>query len=89
MNRRELEQLSSRELHDRAMDVARSRLDVGFLWDLLKALPAARAAEGDVRGADADIASLSALVADAMHAGEGDVADGLRPLYIDYLEAHG
>jgi hypothetical protein len=42
MDRRELEALLSQELHDRALDVARS----------------------------------------------GDVADGLKPLYIERLEAH-
>ncbi|MFN2489485.1 MAG: hypothetical protein ABR529_07070 [Actinomycetota bacterium] len=89
MERRELEQMSSHELHDRAVDVARARLDVGFLWSLLKALPVAHAAEGDVRQADADIASVTSLLSDAVHSGEGEVADGLRPLYIEYLEAHG
>ncbi len=88
MDREELDRLSSHELHDRALEVARHHLDVAFLWELLKAVPVARAATGHVREADADIASLSALLTDFVRSGEGDVADTLRPLYIEYLLAH-
>ena len=42
-----LEQLSSKELHDLALRRARRHLDVGFLWQLMKVLPAAEAATGD------------------------------------------
>ena len=89
MDRSELESLPSHELHDRALSAARRRLDLGFLWSLIKAVPVAHAAEGNIEEADADIASLSALLNDALHSGEGEVAEGLRPLYIEYLEAHG
>jgi hypothetical protein len=89
MDRDQLDAMSSHELHDKALDLARRRLDVGFVWTLLKAVPVARAAAGEVREADADITSLSALLSDFVHSGEGEVADSLRPLYIDYLAAHG
>jgi hypothetical protein len=89
MDRSQLERMSSRELHDRAVSVARKHVDIGFLWSLVKAVPVAHAAEGHVGEADADIARVSALLNDLLHAGEGDVAEGLRPLYIDYLETHG
>ena len=80
------DELSSQELHDRAMDKARHRLDVGFLWRVLKTLPAAQAAGGDLEEANADIARLSALITDALNAREDPEAmEGLRPLYIDYL----
>ena len=88
MDRAELDQLSSHELHDRALEKAREHLDVAFVWRLLKAVPVARAATGNLREADADIASLSALLTDFVRSGEGEVADNLRPLYIDYLLAH-
>jgi hypothetical protein len=84
----ELDQLSSKELHDRAVRLAEKRLDVGFLWRLLKTLPAAEAASGEVGGADVDIARVSGLVRDATESGEGDLADALRPLFIDYLIEH-
>lgn len=82
----DLNDLPSTELHDRAMHKARERLDVGFLWRLLKALPAAQAAGGDLEEAEADIAHVSALITDALNAKEDPEAmEGLRPLYIDYL----
>ena len=84
----DLEALSSRELHDRAVRRAVHHADVGFLWRLLRAIPAAEAAGGAVGESEADATKLSALIADALGSGEGDVADALRPLYLDYLEKH-
>lgn len=80
----ELDALSSEELHERAVKTAEHRLDVKFFFTLLEAIPTAHAAEGE-----ADVMSMRALLNDAMHAGEGDLADSLRPLYIDYLLQHG
>lgn len=80
-----LESLSSRELHDRAMERAVHHLDIGFLWRLLKAIPAAEATAGHPDQAEADVSHLSAMLNELAHAGEGEVADALRPLYIDYL----
>lgn len=84
----DLEALSSRELHDLAMRRALHRADVGFLWRLLRAIPAAEAAKGEVRESEADAVKVSALIADAFGSGEGEIADALRPLYIDYLTKH-
>jgi hypothetical protein len=84
----ELDQLSSKELHDRAVHLAEKRLDVGFFWRLLKTLPAAEAAAGEIGGAAVDIARVSGLVRDATESGKGALADSLRPLYIDYLQKH-
>jgi hypothetical protein len=81
----DLEGLTSRELHDRAVDHAVRHLDVGFLWRLLRAIPAAEAATGHTDQASADVAHLSAMLNELTHAGEGEVADALRPLYLDYL----
>ena len=39
--REELEGLPTKELYDRTIGIAKRRLDVGFFWDLLKALPVA------------------------------------------------
>ena len=84
----ELEALPSRELHDRAVRRALHHADVGFLWELLRAIPAAEAVEGETGESEADATKVSALIADAFGSGEGDVADALRPLYIDYLTKH-
>lgn len=81
----DLETLSSKELYSRAVDRAVRHLDVGFLWRLLKAIPAAEAAAGHPDQAEADVSHLSAMLNEFAHAGESEVADALRPLYIDYL----
>ena len=62
--------------------------DVGFLWELLRAIPAAEASEGDIAESEADATTVHALLADALESGEGEVADALRPLFIDYLTKH-
>ena len=87
--RDELDLLTSRELHDRALRLARRRMDVGFLWELLRELPASEAAQGRTDLAGADITHVSAMLSDAIGAGRGDGAEGLRPFYLDYLEKHG
>ena len=84
----DLETLSSRELHDLAVRRAVHHADVGFLWQLLRAIPAAQAIEGDERESEADAVKVSALLSDAIGSGEGGLADALRPLYIDYLSKH-
>jgi len=86
--RARLEKLSSAELHDRATRLAWRRLDVGFLWDLLKTIPEARAAVGDEERSETDIMRPLALLNDLVDADRGTLADALRPLYIEYLEEH-
>jgi hypothetical protein len=86
--REELDALSSRELHDMAVHRAEHHADVKFLWDLLRALPAAEAAEGHTAHAGQDITKVTALLSDALDSGHTDIADALRPLYIDYLTRH-
>jgi hypothetical protein len=84
----DLETLSSRELHDMAVRRAVLHADVGFLWQLLRAIPAAEAIQGDERESEADAVKVSALLSDAIGSGDGGLADALRPLYIDYLSKH-
>jgi hypothetical protein len=88
MEPRELEALSSEELHHRAVNRAVRHMDAGFLWRLIKAVPAAEAASGHLREAELDIISLRARVNDTLLTGQGELADALRPLYIDYLVKH-
>ena len=87
--REELELLSSGELHDRATQHALRHANVKFFWDLLRALPAAEASTGDVAEAWTDVQSAFGHLNDLREAGEGEVADALRPLYIQYLVDHG
>ncbi|MGE5290624.1 MAG: hypothetical protein ACM3ML_26220 [Micromonosporaceae bacterium] len=86
--RDDLDALSSRELHDRAVHRAVRHLDAAFLWELLRAIPAAEAATGHEDIAAADVVKLSAMISDALAAGKGDLAEELRPFYISYLEKH-
>ena len=71
------------------MSTATRHADVGFLWDLIKFVPPARAAAGEIPAAEVDITRLSSLLYDFAHSGEGKFADELRPLYIEYLVQKG
>jgi len=84
----ELEKLSTKELHDRAVRHAERHLDVKFFWSLLKMIPAAEAASGDEGEADYDIQSAKGLISDAVHSGDGRLGEALRPVFIDYLRKH-
>jgi hypothetical protein len=84
-----LERLSSKELHDLAVDYARRHLDVRFFWDLMRVLPAAEAAAGELDEAENDVMRLSAHIDDVADSGRGEVGEMLRPFYIEYLRRHG
>jgi len=84
----ELEKLSSKELHDRAVKLARDRHDLGFTWELLRSIPAAAATLGETDRADFDMLHGLSLWQEFTHAGEGELADALRPVYLDYLSKH-
>ena len=84
----DLDSLSSRELHDLAARRALHHADLGFFWELLRSIPAAEALESDVRDAGQDLSKVNALLSDALTLGEGNLADELRPLYLDYLRKH-
>jgi hypothetical protein len=89
----ELEKLSTRELHDRAVRLAERRLDLRFLWRLLRAIPVAEAATGELQEADmhvtaGDVANVVETIRDWDQAGEGELGEALRPMYIEYLVEH-
>ena len=86
--REELESLSTADLHDRAIALAKHRLDVGFLWRLVKALPVAEEVIGDDQRSKTDIVRPLALINDYYDAGEGALGEVLRPMYVDYLAEH-
>ena len=82
-----LEQLSTQELHDRAMRRAERHLDVRFFWRLLSEMPAAEALSGDEGEADYDVKNVKGMVTDAL-SDKDELREALRPLYIDYLSKH-
>jgi hypothetical protein len=84
----DLDQLSTRELHDRAVRRAEKHLDVRFFWSLLQMIPAAETASGDEGEADYDIQFSKGLIFDAVHSGDGKLGEALRPMFIDYLREH-
>ena len=88
MNSGDLESLSASELHERAVGYAVRHGDLGFLWDLLKVIPAAEAASGHDDETPNDLSRVSALLSDAIAAGEGSLGEALRPVYIRYLSEH-
>lgn len=84
-----LDQLSTEQLHDLAVRHARRHLNVKFFWNLMKVLPAAEAAAGEMDEAEADMQSLVSHIDDVTESGRGEVGQLLRPFYIDYLREHG
>jgi hypothetical protein len=84
----DLDKLSTHELHDRAVHRAEKHLDVKFFWSLLKLIPAAEMASGDVGEAGYDVESSKGLIYDALHSGDGKLGEALRPVFIDYLRKH-
>jgi hypothetical protein len=83
-----LDQLSGRELHDLAVHHAVHHLDAKFLWDLLRELPAGEVGAGRTDLAEADTLHLSELIGAALDSGDADLAESLRPFYLDYLRKH-
>jgi hypothetical protein len=84
----DLDELSTKELHDRAISRAERHLDVKFFWSLLKLIPAAETVSGDEGEADYDIQHSRGLISDALHSGDGELGEALRPVFIDYLRKH-
>ncbi|MBL1076021.1 hypothetical protein JK358_16610 [Nocardia sp. 2] len=84
----DLESLPTKELHDRAVKLAVRHGDIKFLWNLLESIPAAAAATGDLGESEADIKYVLPMLDDYVHAGEGEIGEVLRPMYIDYLVKH-
>ena len=83
-----LDPLSSEKLHDLAVHHALRHVDVKFFWDLLKILPAAEVVAGRPEEADMDVFTMRGHIDDLTDSGRGEVAEGLRPFYIDYLRKH-
>ena len=83
-----LDALSSQALHDLAVHRARRHLDVKFFYELMKNLPVAETAAGEYEKSDNDILRASAHFDDLSDSGKGEVAELMRPFYLEYLRKH-
>ena len=84
-----LDALSAKELHDLALNRARRHFDVRFYWRLLQILPMAETVAGKYEDVEQDLDTTLGHIDDLTDAGQGEVAEQLRPFYIDYLRDHG
>lgn len=83
-----LDPLPSEKLHDLAVSHALHHVDVKFFWDLLKILPAAEVAAGQPEEAEMDVFTLRGHLDDLTDSGKGELAEQLRPFYLEYLREH-
>ena len=84
----ELDKLSSHELRERAMKLARRRMDLKFLWNLIEMIPAAEETEGRPDKLAADVESTWTWIADLLHP-DPALEDALRPVFLEYVREHG
>src|SRR3954469_22727676 len=84
-----LDPLSSNQLPDPAVHRPRGHCEARFVWRLMEYLPMAETAAGKDEDAEVDLEYSLAHIDDVTDAGEGEVADDLRPFYLDYLREHG
>ena len=87
-----LDALSTEDLRKRAFELAESRRDVGFFWDLIRHLPPT----GDVASEDASAGNITGGIAEAVEAVRelfgkdlGDAEPFVRARFIDYLRSPG
>ena len=87
----ELDSLSTEELRHKAFRVAERRLDVAFLWDVVRHLRPTH----DAVSEDGSAGGIGGTIADAVSAireltgneGFGDAEPLLRAKFLDYLQA--
>ena len=70
------------------MHHALRHVDVKFFWGLLKILPAAEVAADEPDEAEMDLLTMRGHIDDITDSGRGEVAEGLRPFYLEYLRKH-
>lgn len=87
ITREDLESLTSRQLHERAIDLAKSEGDMDWLWRLLGSIPATEGELGELDDSGLDIASLVTAINGYLRA-DRSAEEALRPQYVDYLLEH-
>jgi len=87
ITREDLETLSSRQLHERALDLAKAEGDIDWLWHLLGSIPAAEGQLGELDDSGLDIARLITAINGYIRA-DRSAEETLRLQYVDYLLEH-
>lgn len=83
-----LDRLSSAELHDLAVGRAKRHADARFFTDLAGLLPVAEAGAGQHLESQDEVFDPAAHFNDVADSGRGEVAELLRPFYLEYLRKH-
>jgi hypothetical protein len=87
ITREDLESMTSHDLHDRAIGMAKAEGDLDWLWHLLRSIPATEGEVGDLDDSGMDMASTVAAINGYARA-DRDLPDALRPQYVDFLLEH-
>ena len=85
--REDLETMTSRDLHDRAIGTAKAEGDLDWLWHLLRSIPAAEGEVGDLEDSGMDMVSTVSAINGYTRA-DRDLPGTLRSKYVDYLLEH-
>src|SRR5438128_8967125 len=84
IDRTDLEDFATSQLHDRAIGFAKANGDLDWLWGLLGSIPAAEGQVGDIEGSGMDVAATVSAINAYLRA-DLDLSETMRPHYIDYI----
>ncbi len=80
----DLDAFSTSQLHEQAIGFAKANGDLEWLWHLLRSIPATEGQIGDLDDSEMDVASTVSAINGYLRV-DRDLADTLRPQYIDYI----
>jgi hypothetical protein len=83
----DLETLTSWQLYDRAIDLAKAGGDLDWLWHLLGSIPSAEGQLGELDDSGLDVATVISAINARMRADPAS-RETLRPQYVAYLLEH-
>ena len=87
ITREDLETLSSRQLHEQAIALAKTGQDIDWLWHLLGSIPATEGQLGELDESGLDVPSLISAINGYVRA-DRSADDALRPQFVAYLLEH-
>jgi hypothetical protein len=87
ITREDLDELSSPQLQERAVGMARAQGDLDWLWHLLGSIPGAEGQLGEFDDSGLDAAHLISAINGYIRS-DRSAEETLRPQCIDYLLAH-